>query len=296
VVALHVVAPIRAWLLLVPLGPIVVGATVARMYGTPLTASAPTLLGAVLGALAVTWAIRASTRSWRRAEVVLPLLAFGGIVATLFSEGMGGVHRWLVLGPVRLNVSAALAPWFFIGLLSHVPRVRAMSLAAALAVALVHVAQPDAAQASAFALGALPCLVARFDRRVVAASAVFLFLAALLAWSRPDPLLPLDHVERILWFIAARGPAAWTLACGAGLLSLAPFAFAWRRDARGLALMFLAYELVGVSASFIGHYPVALFGAGAGPVLGWYMALGAVLRHADERRGSMSVVPSSSHR
>lgn len=146
---------------------------------------------------------------------VFPVLVFLGIAATLLAPGLDGVRRWLVLGPIRLNMSAALVPWLALGFVASNPGVRS-----------------------------LPVLTggAIVNRRIGVPVAAVLLAIAAATWSRPDPLPPLDHVERILVLTASRG-APWLL--GAALANR-------------------------VMATFFGNFPVPVFGAGAGPILGWY--------------------------
>lgn len=280
----------RGWLL-APIGPLLIGAHVARANGAVIAAFAPNVVATLLGAVVAVLALRASESAWRRAEWVLPLMSLGLLVGTLAAEGFLGVHRWLPLGPLRLNVSTALAPCFFISLSSDAPRTRALGLLSTFAAQGVHLAQPDAAQASALAIGAVPLLVVRFTRPVAAASVVLLVVGAAFAWTRFDPLPPVDHVERILWLVASSGAIWVVLASLATAVTFGPSLVAWREHQRDRALMFLSYLVAALGATFVGSFPVALFGAGAGPILGWYLLFVASVRRSPPR-----ATPSSSAR
>lgn len=263
------------WLLLAPLPALVLGLLVATGHGVPWAAFLPSFLAVALGVLSAVLFARGGPRIREGAARVLPVLVFLGIAATLLAPGLDGVHRWLVLGPIRLNMSAALVPWLALGFVASNPGVRSLTLVLVGATQLVHLSQPDAAQATALAVGALPVLTggAVVNRRIGVPVAAVLLAIAAATWSRPDPLPPLDHVERILALTASRG-APWLLGAAlAGGVLLAPFALAMRRRhfvesqvGAGLAL----YLCTSVVATFFGSFPVPVFGAGAGPLLGWY--------------------------
>jgi hypothetical protein len=221
---------------------------------------------------------------------VLPVVAFLGIAATLLLPGMDGVTRWLPLGPLRLNMSAACAPCLFLGFTASREGVRRGALVLLLFVQLVHLAQPDAAQASALAAGVLPLLAGRLlvGRLAGGVGAAVLVAIAAVTWTRPDALAPLDHVERLLWLTAARGAPSLLALLLAGLALFAPLALLGRAKrplSFALATAFTCYLAALVVATFFGHFPVPVVGAGAGPVLGWYAMTGVLLASGPDETG-----------
>jgi hypothetical protein len=265
--------------LLAPLPAVAVGAAVARAQDIPIIAFAPNLLAMLLG-MALVLGCRpgrtAGRETWTR---WLPVAGAISIGLTLLSPGLDGVHRWLVLGPVRLNASTAVSPWLLAGVYAQARRSPGRALALLAALLLVHVLQPDAAQATALALAGL-ALIWRAPPATPATRAVAVVLVvgiAGLAWSRPDPLPALDHVERVLVLGLSGGPGLAVASVVAMALLLAPMLVARSGASRAPALGFAVYVLATVAATFCGNYPVPVMGAGAGPVLGWY-AMVAYLR------------------
>jgi hypothetical protein len=280
-----------AWVLLAPLPALGLGLLVATRHGVPWTAFLPNVLAVTLGILGAGLFLRALPRTRESMEKALPVAAFLGIALTLLASGLEGVHRWLAIGPVRLNMSATLVPWLALGVVASSPGTRRLSLVLLGATQLIHLAQPDAAQATALAAGALPVLAGGtvVTRRIGIPAAAALWGVAAATWSRPDPLPALAHVEGILALTASSG-APWALgAVIAGGALLAPFVLGIRTRSSvasqvgaGLAL----YLCASVAATFFGAFPVPVFGAGAGPVLGWYAmacGLGAARRHGARR-------------
>ncbi len=224
---------------------------------------------------------------------------------TLISPGMAGVHRWIRLGPIGLNASAAASPWVLAAIPRWLRRAPGLAIAGSLAMLGLHLAQPDAAQATAFgsALVALIVMSSALSRAVRWGSVAAIVAAVSLTWMRPDPLLPVDHVERILSLAASLGPLPAMAAWLALALLFLPMARACRQPAeegRALGLAFCLYLIAQIAITFAGHFPVPVMGAGAGPVLGWYAVLvacapylgGAV--HAGSAGKTSSVGPRGS--
>ncbi|PTL80315.1 hypothetical protein [Vitiosangium sp. GDMCC 1.1324] len=288
----------RTWLLLAPLPAIVLGAAVADTLSVPIRVFALNLLALLLGGATSLALMRASLELRARVLRWLPWLAFLALLATLVFPGIEHVHRWLSLGPIRLHASAAFLPWVLGGLASSSERARANSLALALGAQLIHLAQPDAAQATALALGLLPLLWSgTLVRRGtgLALAGVFLMLAAG-SWTRADPLLAVDHVERVLVLAFSRG-VLWTLAAGvAGALVFVPLILSLRRTSTappGFGLSVTLYFTTTLGVTFLGNFPVPVMGAGAGPVLGWYamVTLLFALPPRVDTRGTVKAAP-----
>ncbi len=272
----------RSWRALAPLPATAVGVAIAEAHDVSWMAYAPNLVAIALGVVLVVVAPRVAGE---RLAAWAPGLAALGILATLVGPGIDGVHRWISLGALRLDASALLAPWILLGLTAGQGRARGHAILAALVAQVVHVAQPDAGQATALAAGALPLLLdrARASTRVGVASALALALLAAAAWLRHDPLAAVDHVERILVLGASEG-APWVVAMVAvGAALLASIVVPSRERVPGAVVAGLAsYCVATFVVTFFGCFPVPILGAGASPVLGWYSLL--VVRLSAEPR------------
>lgn len=260
-----------SWLL-APLPATVVGLGVARAHGVSWTAYAPSIGGALVGILLFYIIQRApgETLAW------IPGIAAAAIWATLLGPDIDGVHRWLAIGPLRLNVSAALAPWILGGLCASREGGTRATIFVLVAQA-AHVAQPDAGQATALAAGAVPLLLgfSQMKKAVSLSLAVVMILGAVAAWLRDDPLPAVDHVERIFVLASMKGPVALVAVALAGVALALPFVpFERERPLHSTGFALLLYLLASFVVTFIGNFPVPVFGAGAAPVLGWYALLG----------------------
>ncbi|AKF82582.1 hypothetical protein MFUL124B02_28880 [Myxococcus fulvus 124B02] len=272
------------WFILLPLPAVLLGAVIARRIDVPFSALAINGVAALLGAaVAITVGRRPST-TLLRAAVPIAVVATLLTAATLLFPGLDGIHRWLALGPIRLHASSVLVPWLLLGM-SAALRVH-IAIAAALAVVLsaIHAAQPDAGQATAFALAA-SLLLARAHAtswllRAVSCAAVLGISAT--AWLRPDPLEPVDHVEHIFQLAFRWNPLIGLIAGLALALLLVPGITGITRaltaehdDALvSLSASFVLYFAAAFAVTELGHFPVPVMGTGAGHILGWYSASG----------------------
>lgn len=276
--------------LLAPVPALVLGALLMHRAGVAPALWAQNLAAGLL--LAGLCAIRVTARSlpplrmgmrmgWAPgAAGALALLA-----ATFFTPGIEGVHRWVGAGPVRLHAGAIALPVLILALGGALrgrgegPGGWPVPLLGGAALALL-AQQPDAAQATAFG-GALFVLLlhGRLPGRVAAVALPGLAACIGWAWTRPDPLRPVRHVEGIVG-VAAQFGAPWLLASVVSLILLPlPFLLARRENAadspRALALT--VYFAVLCAAPWLGAFPVPLLGFGLSPVVGYFVALGWLL-------------------
>ena len=267
--------------LLFPLPALAVGVLVMRASDVPVTAWGQNLAACVIGIL-LCFALARPGSSGRGegAFLVAGVLALGLLAATWLDPGLDGVHRWLRLGPVRLHTSALVLP-VVLATLAGLERAgrRHVSTLLAIATALLLFLQPDAAQATAFAAGAVVLLMPRnrAEGRAWIRLVPLLALAGL-SWLRKDPLAPVPHVEGIVGLAMEMG-IGWGVAAVASLLLLPIPFFAARRAGDGrMGLAIGAYVLVTIVAPALGYFPVPVLGQGASPIIGYFMALGLLRR------------------
>lgn len=192
-----------------------------------------------------------------------------GLLATLISPDQEGVHRWIDLGPLHVNVAMLLLPGAVVALAASAEK--RLSWAAFLLSLAVLVAQPDASQATTLALvGVLIALFETKQRLIRWGVPVIAAGLAAVAWLRPDPLQPVDEVEGIIGLAFSVSP----LLAGAGVLSLgaASAAPVLNRRLPGVALG-LCFLLWAVMPLF-GAYPVPFVGIGMSPIVGGWLGVG----------------------
>lgn len=222
------------------------------------------------------------------ASVILVLMSL-----TFFDAGFDGVHRWFRVGPLRLHPAAMSIPlllWILVVLLEK-KRLSSALLIFSGAMAL-HVAQPDAGQATALAAGGL-VLAAIIDESIgirIALAGMGL-VGAGFSWMRPDPLAPVPMVEDIVSVAFAMNRGLGIAAVLAlTLLPLSAVLFGRQFKPRSMPTIYGfvlgAYLLASIVVVGVGEFPTPVLGFGASPILGaiWGLALlGRVAREPESK-------------
>ncbi|MBX9731195.1 MAG: hypothetical protein K2X59_07690 [Sphingomonas sp.] len=193
------------------------------------------------------------------------------ITACFADPGLQGVHRWIVIGAIRINAAAIVLPLMIVVLGQ-----RAWAAIALIAALLLLVAQPDASQASGFAVAAIILLLAGKRTRGALASMGIMAVLGLIAWSRPDPLVSVAEVEGIIGLAWQRAPVVAAVAVVALALATAAPILAGSRSTRATALALAAYMAGTAIAPAIGAFPVPLVGISMSPIIGFWLGIGAL--------------------
>lgn len=205
------------------------------------------------------------------------------VALPLFRAGLEGVHRWIVVGGIRLHPGAFAIP-LFLGLARFAGREFGARLVDVLALMMgaLLIAQPDAAEATGF-IAAMLVLVVKRGRGGVSTALVAILGAFMLicAWVRADPLGPVPHVEGIIGLASELSPILGFAAMAALALALLPFFTAekpfpdsdWAVSAKALGCYFAGK----LAATLGGHFPVPLAGYGASEIIGYFIALACIL-------------------
>ncbi len=246
---------------------IAIGVLTMVQTGTPALRWIPNLAAWTVGGV-VSFAIARTgpgPRSW------LGIAGVGGllIVATLAGPDQSGVHRWIAIGPLLINIAALVLPAVIVSLARLGPQHRAPPIIATVIVAILAV-QPDASQALALALACFAWLLPARTASSWTAAACIGGLAGI-ALAQPDPLLPVAEVEQIVALAGAVHVALAALAVT--LLAVLPL-LVWRGRAGDTAAMALALYIAAISAApLFGWFPVPLVGAGMSFPLGLWLGI-----------------------
>lgn len=201
-------------------------------------------------------------------------VAFVAVAATFAGAAQEGVHRWLDLGPLHVNVAFVVLPAAVVALGLSARRwawIIAFGLLALL------VAQPDASQATAFAAAMIVVLwrSGAFPQRFALIGLAVVLAAA--SWLRPDPLTAVPEVEEVVALALGLSPTLGVAAVVAFVLAAAVPAWIARSagapaSTAGLALS--AYLLATGLLTALGAFPMPLLGVGMSPVLGFWLGVG----------------------
>ena len=216
---------------------------------------------------------RTSARSPGGPIIVSTLL---GIAVPLLAEAPGP-ERWASLGPINLYMAPALLPSFLVACsvwIARGGRSQHFALTAIVGASVLLAAQPDASQALALAASAVA--VARSPSRSPVSIVALAFAALATAWafSQPDPLQPVPHVEGV--FALALGHSLF--AGAAVIASAAALVVGLHVNSSGgrtwLSVVAVYYAVL-FACSVAGLTPAPLIGYGAGPLLGFGLMVAA---------------------
>jgi hypothetical protein len=271
---------------LLPIPSILLGGAIAHAHGVSAEVFGVNVIALVLGIGILGILNRYTWKELVDRALVIAIVAEALLAATILLWREGAVSRWMVVGPVRLNVSAVSMPWVLAAMAGlSILRRPALATAAIVTTQMLHFLQPDAGQATAFGLSAAVLIAATRSLGAGwrAAGSTLAMFGAAGAWFREDPLGAVSHVERILHLAAQLG-AIWLLAAllAVGALVLPPAIIAVRSrlvrsEATPLAASLAVYFGLTVAVTELGNFPVPVIGAGAAPVLGWYCLIGILL-------------------
>jgi hypothetical protein len=261
--------------------PVLVGFGVMLAAGAPLTRWGVHLVSALFGWFAYLIVRRLPGHGGWTSSQWLALASVAVIGSTLLGAAIDGVLRWHLIGPLRLHCSALLAPVLIVvaaGAVKARPLATGLGLTAC---QFVHVAQPDAGQATALGAAAAWLLVKEASSPVARALGIANAAAIPIAWMRPDPLPPAPFVEDIVAVAFRAAPLVGVVA----LLSMIPILLAplaptpavtaapSGKSARVSLALYLAGTIV---VPVFGEFPVPLLGFGPSPVVGAFLGIAAL--------------------
>ena len=207
-------------------------------------------------------------------QLLLPAATIA-LMLTFANQGMEGVHRWISIGAVKLNVAMIVLPMILLELY-QVLKIRGLTYAgvSAFIILLVLFFQPDASQLTGFAIPVMIMLSLNTRSKkirflITGVSVLFIVLS----WIRLDHLPPVNYVERILMMVADMG-GIWLVL---GIISLAilpaPFILLPPKNAVSVSRYIGCYYIVILLSTLFGNFPVPLMGYGISPIVGYYLSL-----------------------
>jgi len=217
----------------------------------------------------------AKTKSPMRAAPWLMLGMAALLCTPLLSGASSPPHRWLGFVGFHLYIAPVVLPLFLLlwqRALSDNKTTAASSIAAAALIGVGLLAQPDAAQLTAFALASVPVLgLSKPWRLAKLLTLAALLIAAAIAWGQPVPLAPVPYVEGV--FTLAATSSIWALFVAIVSVALPTIALGWlalRTGSKSTFAVMLYFGALYLLAP-LQVTPVPLLGFGAGPIIGYFI-------------------------
>ena len=210
--------------------------------------------------------------------IILPILGCIAVACTFFDSGSENVHRWLAVGSFRLYISSIVLPCLIInlGVLLRGKSVVFPVAIAALVIVMLTM-QPDASQASAFAVSITFLVWTQTKNRPLKyCMALWAIGSIIFSWIHIDGLAAVAHVEGILFLAKDMGIAWFILGIISLALLLVPF-FGFS-NAPKLAGAIGLYYIIILASTFYGNFPVMFMGFGISPIIGYQLAMFLLLR------------------
>jgi hypothetical protein len=216
-------------------------------------------------------------RLFRTVVLVTPLV----LTVSLLSSGQSNVHRWIHLGPVTWNAAFLCLPAVTVAIAAAVRSGEYWVWWVAALIELQLCLQPDASQATAFAVsvfGTLPSIQVR--NKACLWPLLLLLVTAGIAWTRPDPLQPVPEVEGILELaynlslgVAVLCVVSLLAVCASPVFAATKIHSDGRPAAKALGLYFITSTLM----PLFGAYPVPIVGMGMSPIIGFWLGMGTLV-------------------
>ena len=243
------------------------GALAMALTGSPAMRWIPNIAAWLIGGIAAIAIIR--TRPGPRSWLGIALVGTLALAGTLLGPDQMGVHRWIAIGPLFMNIAALALPAVIVALARLGPTHRASPILATLLVAILAL-QPDASQAIALALA---CLAWLLPARTPSGWATIASIGGLagLALVQPDPLLPVPEVEQIISLVNKVHIALTAVACT--VLIWMPQIVRQFRPGDRAALALAIYMAAVIVAPMFGWFPVPIVGAGMSFPLGFWLGI-----------------------
>ncbi|MFB7140385.1 FtsW/RodA/SpoVE family cell cycle protein [Gottfriedia sp. NPDC056225] len=210
-----------------------------------------------------------------KTNIIVITCIFILLLLTFFDGGLQGVHRWLAIGPVRINIAFAFVPLLIIHL-SNLMKSKAIwiTFSFILFFTLLLYFQPDASQLTAFTIAiSILLLGVKKHKKTQLLLFIIFILLIVYSWSHLDKLAPVSYVEDILSLVKDMGIGLLVIAIISLLILLMPFFFIPPTNAKLLSFSLGTYLAICILSSFFGNFPVPIIGYGTSPFIGYFIAM-----------------------
>ncbi|GAA0127138.1 hypothetical protein UT300019_30420 [Clostridium sp. CTA-19] len=203
---------------------------------------------------------------------LIPLIL---LLLTFIGEGMMGVHRWISIGPIRLNISMIVMPIIILSLWKLLKNNSWWKVAIiTIFISIVLFIQPDASQLSGFAIPMIFMLYKNGDKRIFSTIiSVGLFILVILSWIHLDSLSPVSYVEEILNLVANMGQVWFLLGIVSLVILPTPFILFPPKKLKLPSICIGIYFIIIIISTFFGNFPVPLMGYGISPIIGYIISI-----------------------
>lgn len=199
---------------------------------------------------------------------------------TFIDSGVGGVHRWVLLGPIRLYVSSIFSPMLLVILWKLLEEKRNLiAVIGTILVSMILIFQPDASQITALGIPLMVMIYSRMNTRYLSIATITgLAAMIIMSWIYLDELPPVEYVEGIFSIVVSMG-TIWMIMGVVSLLILPlPFLILPKPGYHLLSRCIGLYFLLILIAPVFGNFPVPVMGYGVSPIIGYVTGITWLLK------------------
>ncbi len=201
-------------------------------------------------------------------------------ILTFIDTGIGGVHRWVSLGPIRLYISSIFVPALIIGLWEQLQKKKELFVLVITAtVSILIIYQPDASQLTAFCIPMMIMIFSKVNNKIYSYTVIILLaLLVVISWMFLDSLPPVIYVEEIVSLLMRMGLAWFILGITSLTLLPLPFVLLPREGYNLLSRCIGLYFVIVIFSTYFGNFPVPMMGYGISPIIGYLAAINWLLK------------------
>lgn len=257
---------------------IVIGTIAMVSYGVPTSIwiqnSLIWIMGTVFGAVFLIQRKEKQFNNGRSSQIIMILVL---LILPFFFNGLEGVHRWLVIGPINLYIASIVLPLLIIQLWKINNRDYYV-FGLILVTFTILLFQPDAEQLSAFAFAATIILWKKIVSGILKFLSITLTGAFVItSWIFLDDLAPVPYVEDILFLVSDLGNVWFIIGIFSLLLLVCPFFLFGSKGFVSLSLG--VYFLITMIVTFIGNFPMPIMGYGISPIIGYIISITFTMKY-----------------
>lgn len=202
------------------------------------------------------------------------MLSIIGLLLSFSSVGTEGVHRWVVIGPVRLYISAIVVPIIMINLWGLLKKGSIIiAVGAIICTSIILTLQPDASMVTAFSVISIILLWNKIKKIPYILIIVLLVGLTISTWMFLDGLAPVVYVEGIFKLVSDRGIIWFILASISLIIIVIPFLIFPPKKNKILSICFGIYFIIILISNVFGNFPIPLMGYGIAPIIGYFISI-----------------------
>ncbi|MGE7020986.1 FtsW/RodA/SpoVE family cell cycle protein [Solibacillus cecembensis] len=211
------------------------------------------------------------------------------LLLTFLDSGVEGVHRWLTLGPISINISNVFLPLLLILLSTLLSKNQWWkSYLIVLTTSFLLVLQPDASTVTAFVISTLVLFVCNINRYSIRFTLLLIPLTfVIISWIFIDSLAPVPYVEDILFMAKDLGFLWFIIALTSLFILIIPFLFFPPKKQKITSISLGIYFLTLLITTFFGHFPVILMGYGISPIIGYFISINWLIQSKQEEHSKV---------